>query len=139
MPLLRRQRVVTGDQALTEHERAAGIAQEQEVAGRANRLAVYEVLRQQNRAPSIGSAYLRGARRAAHRSRTSALATHKPQAETGLKARSARRGDLSRTGWLPVAWADGEPLATRKATAPAGRLQKSRLPSRPKRKKREAA
>lgn len=135
MGLRRRQRVVTGDLALTEHERSAAIAQEQDVTGRAGRAPVFEVLRQQNRAPSIGAGYLRGTRRAAHRSRTSALATHKPQAETGAKARAERRAGLSNTGWLSVAWNDGEVFAIRKATAPAGRLQKSRLPSRPKRKK----
>lgn len=126
MPLLRRQRVVTGDQALTEHERAAAIADDENVAGRANRLGVYEVLRQQNRAPSIGSGYLRGARRTAHRARTSALATHRPQVETGAKARAERRADLSRTGWVPVAWDGPKTLAARKATAPKNRTHDTR-------------
>lgn len=113
---LRRQRVVTGDQALTEHQRAAAIAADQDITGRANRLPVYEVLRQQNRAPSIGSTYLRGARRTKHKARSSALAA-------GAN-RAARRADLSRTGWLTV-WSDGGVIVGRKATAPKTRCHTS--------------
>lgn len=114
---LRRQRVVTGDQALTEHERAAAIAADQDVTGRAGRTPVFEVLRGQNRAPSIGSTYLRGARRQAHRARVAALEG---------TPRAARRADLSRTGWIPVAWDGPKTLAARKATAPKTRTHDTR-------------
>ena len=114
---LGRRRVVTGDRALTEHERAAAIAADEDIAGRAGRSPVFEVLRQQNRAPSIGSAYLRGARRTAHRARVAGLEG---------TPRAARRADLSRTGWIPVAWDGPKTLAARKATAPKTRTHDTR-------------
>lgn len=122
----------------TEHERAAAIADDDHVEGRANRLAVYEVLRTINRAPAVGQTYLRGARRTAHRRRVAGLATHRPQADTGVPARAQRRARLSTTGVLVVAHANGKPLATRLATAPAGRMQKANLPARQPKRTRKA-